>query len=227
MAEEPSDDTAGLRTVLNGQVIGRVAGGALFVLTVHLAALTGMTRVGVGAILAVCLFNLAVNRLTGGPRRGLVLWLLLGGLMGLAFYGSSGGPQVLAQGVLLPPVLLNAFFLYIFGRTLLPGREALIERMSRFEVGELSPKLRIYTRRLTWAWAIFFALCLSASILLPSYAGLATWSWFVNLGAPLAALLFFLGEHLYRILRFGAFAPTSPLRTLRAMSRPAVWTASL
>lgn len=227
MAQQHSDGDDSLRTFLNLRTLGRVGGGLLFVLTVHVAALNGMSETGVGAVLAVCLFNAAFNALSGGPRRGLVLWLLLSALMCLVLYGTSSGPKTLAQGILLPPVLLNAFFLYIFGRTLLPGREALIERMSRLEVGELFQELRIYTRRLTWGWAVFFALCLTASILLPSYAGLATWSWFVNLGAPLGALGFFLGEHLYRVHRFGAFTPASPLRTLRAMSRPAVWTGNL
>ena len=226
MAQEPSDGEDSLRTILNVRTLGRVGGGLLFVLAVHVAALTGLTQTGVAAVLGVCLFNAVFNALSGGPRRGLVLWLLLSALMCQVLYGANGGPKTLAQGILLPPVLLNGFFLYIFGRTLLPGREALIERMSRLEVGDLFQELRIYTRRLTWGWAIFFALCLTASILL-SYADLATWSWFVNLGAPLGALGFFLGEHLYRIHRFGAFTPASPLRTLRAMSRPAVWTGSL
>lgn len=225
MAEQELGEKEGLERLLNRRTVGRVAGGLLFVLAVHLAALTGMTKIGIGTILVVCLLNVIINRITGGPRRGLVLWFLLSGLMSLVLYGASGGPQALTQGILLPPVLLNALFLYVFARTLLPGREALIERMSRLEVGELFQDLRIYTRRLTWGWAIFFSLSLMASILLPTYADLATWSWFVNLGAPLAALAFFLGEHLYRLHRFGAFTPASPLRTLRAMSRPAVWTA--
>ena len=227
MAQQPSEGEDSLRAMLNVRTLGRVSGGLVFVLAVHMAALTGLTLASVAAVLAVCLFNAIFNTLSGGPRRGFVLWLLLSALMCLVLYSANGGPKALAQAILLPPVLLNGFFLYIFGRTLLPGREALIERMSRLEVGELFQELRIYTRRLTWGWAIFFAICLTASIVLPSYAGLATWSWFVNLGAPLGALGFFLGEHLYRIHRFGAFTPASPLRTLRAMSRPAVWTGSL
>ena len=139
--------------------------------------------------------------------------------------GVSGGPAIFTNIVLLPSILINGMLLWVFGRTLRPDCMPLIERMSRLEVGELSPELIRYTRRLTVGWTLFFALSFLGAVVLAIEADLATWSWAINFGVPALALLFFLGEHAYRVPRFGGEAPLSPVTTLRAALRPAAWTA--
>ncbi len=202
----------------------RLAPALVFVGLVHSAALLGIPALGVFALVVVCAINIIVNRLTAGTRRALLVWSALAGLMILMFIGTLGGSDDLAKIILLPPVVLNGFFLYIFGRTLLPGREPLISRMSRLEVGEVTPELATYTKRLSICWVVFFAVSLIASILLALYGDLAMWSWITNLAGPAIGVSLFLLEHLYRVHRFGHIRPVSILGTLRATLRPGAWT---
>jgi uncharacterized membrane protein len=209
--------------VTSGTVLIRLAPPVIFVLLVHTAALLDQPVLGVAALAVVCFLNLAVNRLTGASGRRQLLWAALGGLMILVLIATLQDMPGLAKIILLPPVLMNGLFLVVFGCTLLPGREPLITRFSRLEWDTMSDDLNRYTRRLTIGWTVLFALSLLAAVLFAVYADLATWSWFVNLGAPAVCLFYFLAEHLYRIRRFGADVTVSPVRTIRVMLRPEAW----
>jgi hypothetical protein len=70
-----------------------------------------------------------------------------------------------------------------------------------------------------------FAASLSASILLALYGSPAAWSWVVNLGFPVAALAFFLCEHLYRARYLKHYGSVSLSRTLGAVLRSDAWNA--
>jgi uncharacterized membrane protein len=86
-----------------------------------------------------------------------------------------------------------------FASTLRPGREALISVMARRLHGTMPDELRIYTRRVTYAWSIFFAMQLTLSVTLFFAAPLVVWSFFVNvLDIPLVAAMF-AAEYLCRI----------------------------
>lgn len=103
----------------------------------------------------------------------------------------------------LPHAAAYLFLLWLFGRTLLPGREALITRLARTaRGGTLPPEMLGYTRGATVCWCIFFAAQLAGSALLLGFGALEWWSFFVNLlNLPLLALMF-AAEYLYRVLRF-------------------------
>lgn len=86
-----------------------------------------------------------------------------------------------------------------FASTLRSGREALITVMARRLHGEIPEELRRYTRRVTYAWSIFFAMQLALSVTLFFAAPLVVWSFFVNvLDLPLVAAMF-AAEYLCRI----------------------------
>jgi uncharacterized membrane protein len=103
---------------------------------------------------------------------------------------SSGGPHA----------LIYCGLLYVFGTSLLPGREAVATRIARTIHGELPDETIRYTRRVTWAWVIFFGLQLVGSAILLAAAPTAYWSAFVNiLNAPLLVMMF-LAERLSRPL---------------------------
>ncbi len=86
-----------------------------------------------------------------------------------------------------------------FGRTLSPGMKPLVSRMAELVHGDLSPRLVRYTRQVTWAWTLFFALTSLVSLLLFALAPAAVWSAFVNLlSLPLLGAMF-IGEYLVRI----------------------------
>lgn len=90
------------------------------------------------------------------------------------------------------------FLCSLFGRTLLEGREPMVTYFARMIHGPLSPALQAYTRTVTKAWVIFFALMALASTLLYLLVSVEVWSMFANFfTAPLIALMF-LGEYLVR-----------------------------
>lgn len=102
----------------------------------------------------------------------------------------------------IPHAAFNIFLLWVFARTLKPGREALVTGFARRIHGSLTVPIESYTRRVTLAWCVFFALQVLLSAILFAAGSLETWSFFVNvLGFPLVVLMFG-AEYLYRIVRF-------------------------
>jgi len=114
---------------------------------------------------------------------------------------------------------LNLFLLWLFGRTLLPGREPLISQISRHINGELLPEVVEYTRHVTIAWCIYFVLQVVISLLLYLFAPIAAWSFFINvLNLPLLILMF-VAEKTYRTLRFPNHPKTSILKAIEVYSK--------
>ena len=114
---------------------------------------------------------------------------------------------------------LNLFLLWLFGRTLLRGKVPLISQISRHINGELKPEVVEYTRHVTIAWCIFFALQVIISLLLYVFAPVAAWSFFINvLNLPLLILMF-VGEKTYRTVRFPNHPKTSILKAIEVYSK--------
>ena len=121
-------------------------------------------------------------------------------VLSLAWVNLFGLPSAIIFG--LPHLITNLFLLWFFARTLKKGREPLITSIARHVHGALRADLEIYTRRVTYAWSLFFLLQIGASIGLYIFASKAAWSMFINiLNTPLI-LLMFVCEYSYRILRY-------------------------
>lgn len=121
-------------------------------------------------------------------------------ILGLAWVSLFGLPSAIIFG--LPHLVTNLFLLWFFARTLKNGREPLITSIARRVHGALKAELEIYTRRITYAWSLFFLLQIVVSIGLYIFASVAAWSLFINiLNTPLI-LLMFVCEYSYRILRY-------------------------
>ena len=108
----------------------------------------------------------------------------------------------LDSGLIVSSGLLHAsaysVLLAVFGASLGPGSEPIITAITRSLHGPLSPSVKHYTRNVTLAWCIFFALELMASTVLLTMAPIGWWSAFINLfNAPLI-IAFFVGERLIR-----------------------------
>jgi uncharacterized membrane protein len=71
--------------------------------------------------------------------------------------------------------------------------------LARLVHGELSPALTRYTRQVTVAWTLFFALVAGTSVLLFAFAPIAVWSTFANLLTPPLVALMFAGEYAVRV----------------------------
>jgi uncharacterized membrane protein len=121
-------------------------------------------------------------------------------VFGLACATVFGLPPAIIFG--LPHLVINLFLLLFFAQTLRGGREPLITSIARKVHGSLTPDIEIYTRHVTFAWSLFFALQVTVSMGLYTFASLEAWSIFINiLDGPLIVLMF-VCEFSYRILRY-------------------------
>lgn len=120
-------------------------------------------------------------------------------------------PARLALAVLngFPHAAINALMMWVFGRTLLHGSEPLITAFARRIHGTVPDYIEPYTRRVTAAWCIFFALQVLLSVILLAVAPLHVWSLFVNVLSFPLIILMFVAEYLYRIVRFPGHAHAS------------------
>lgn len=193
-------------------------------LLAHAAAWSGQGHLALlaGAVLALIMLwpGLAARR----PLSWLLLLIAAAALAGLARLDLATLP------LFAPPVLLNAFLAWVFGRTLAPGRRPLIETMVwvlRDRPEHIDPAIQRYARRLTALWAVLLgalalvnlilALCaapdgllLSVGIAPPVAVPLAAWSLFANVLNYVIVAVFFVVEFTLRKRYF----PDQPYRNL-------------
>jgi uncharacterized membrane protein len=192
-------------------------------LLVHVAILRGAYAVAVEVGLAYACTNFAIAFWNGDRKPLRSPWLLPVALMMSAQLAVWFGYTSAVALVLAPSVVMNAALLVLFGHTLLPGREPLITRFRRLEEGFVAPVFVSYTRFLTILWVVLFAVATAVSLAAASWGNVALWSWVSLIAIPAASLALFLGEHVYRVVRYGPEGRSSPLRTLRTVLRPDAW----
>jgi uncharacterized membrane protein len=167
------------------------------------------------------------------PLAALAVWILTRSgnrLLWLATLSVAGVVVVLAEhqeqlGLAAVSGISHAaaylFLLWYFGRTLARGREPIIARFARNVHGALPPEMEPFTRNLTIAWCVFFAAQLIASALLFAFAPLNAWSLFINLlNLPLLALMF-LGQLIYRMVRYPNLPRASLWHVVEAFTKDA------
>ena len=115
----------------------------------------------------------------------------------------------------VPPIAINLALAWLFGRTLVRGRVPLIARFALMEQGTLSAELASYTRTLTWLWTLLFIAAAAASLALALSGHRDAWSLFTNFLNYVLVAALFLGEFVYRRLRFRNYRHHSPLQLLR------------
>jgi uncharacterized membrane protein len=119
----------------------------------------------------------------------------------------------------LPPIAINVGLALFFASTLSRGREPLISWFARVERGGLAPDLKVYTRRLTWIWVGFFLAMAAVSAVLAVTGPRMAWAWFTAVGNYLCVGMLFVGEYVYRRVRFSHYEHASPLRLLGIVRR--------
>jgi uncharacterized membrane protein len=95
----------------------------------------------------------------------------------------------------------------------------LISWFARVERGELAPDLKVYTRCLTWIWVGFFLTMAAVSLVLAVTGPRVAWAWFTAVGNYLCVGMLFVGEYVYRRVRFSHYEHASPLRLLGIVRR--------
>src|SRR5262249_29259919 len=181
----------------------RYVGAITCLLVMHGTIIYGAYAEAVAVGLAYSTLNLAVAcaaagaRALRGPWIAPVVLMLSAEIAVLCGYGSA------VALVLAPSVVMNSLLLLAFGHTLIPGNEPLITRFRRAEVGYVTPPFVFYTRRLTYLWTLLFAVATVSSLAAALWGNLAVWSWISLIAVPLVSAAFFLGEHVYRWVRYG------------------------
>lgn len=130
--------------------------------------------------------RLATTAITGFTIAVILVWPTLRSNVTLLYFVQHAGT--------------NLVLAVLFGRTLLPGREALVTHFALLaHGGSISPAKTRYTRQVTLAWSLFFFGNAAISAILFVLAPATAWSAWANLGTlPLVAAMF-VGEHLVRI----------------------------
>lgn len=160
---------------------------------IHLSFVLDHTAYVAGIWLAASAVGLAVairRRLTS---LSFLFGTLLGAGITLWWWGSA------VDLIYFPPVLINIALMILFGRTLLPGTTPLVARIAAMWRGHLDQAVASYTRRVTVAWTIFFALMAVESMALALFAPVHIWSLFTNLLNYVFVLLFFVIEYQFRL----------------------------
>ena len=166
----------------------------------------------IGLVVAVRRGNLPSSLLFGALlSAGVVLW----------WWGKA------VDFMYLPPVLVNLALMALFGKTLLSGATPLVSRVASLWRGTLDTVVSRYTRRVTIAWTIFFALMALESIGLALFAPVHVWSLFTNFLNYVFVLLFFVIEYQLRFyclpnhkhLTFRAFCRLLASTDLRTLAR--------
>ena len=135
-----------------------------------------------GVLAAVCLARLVVLKRRGRPAFGGTSLVLVcaGGIL-LAAVSYWRGSTV---AVLYYPALVNAALLVVFAASLFRP-PSVVERIARLRDPELPPAAVVYTRRVTLAWTVFFALNGAAALYTARFTPLETWALYNGLIAYL------------------------------------------
>lgn len=180
-------------------------------LLVHSAIMDGQPGAVRVALASLPLLALAIWILRYAQHK--ILWTFFLLIAGAAIYMLEHEIQLgLAAAYGIPHTAIYLSLLWLFGRTLVRGREPLITSFARRIHGSLPPAMEAYTRQVTLAWCVFFIAQPVISAVLFTWAALDSWSLFVNvLNLPLVALMFAI-EYLYRLARHRDFPHASIMK---------------
>lgn len=129
-----------------------------------------------------------------------------------------------AASLLSAPSFLGfACFTLIFGRSLLPNHEPLINRFIRQDLVAPPPEALAWGRRLTVIWTALLGFMAIESVVVVLLVDVQTWSWLINIANPIILVSFFLGQHVHAMTYRPDGRPASPAASLRAMFKPTFW----
>lgn len=145
-------------------------------------------------MLAGILLLAALTRLPALKASKVARWWLGGALLLAAI-------AVWANALLplkLYPVLVSAVMLAVFGYTLIVP-PSMVERFARMREPELPLAATDYTRRVTQAWCVFFAVNGAIALVTALWASPAVWSVYNGIVSYVLMGLLFGGEYLTRL----------------------------
>ncbi|EWY41923.1 membrane protein [Skermanella stibiiresistens SB22] len=173
----------------------------------------GTATAGALALVQAVVAGLTISRLA--PRQRWIGFIVAPALALLSWYSARDG-LIAASGI--GHAAIHGGLLALFAGTLAEGREPLITTIARKVRGDLTDDMEAYTRRVTWAWCLFFAGQILMSTALFLFAPTPVWSFFVNvLDLPLVVAMF-MAEYSYRLWRFANHAHGSIADVVRVFA---------
>lgn len=103
-----------------------------------------------------------------------------------------------------------------FALSMRHGQTPLITAMAERVHREMTPAMRVYTRKLTGIWTLYFAGMVVASWWIYALLPWSAWSLFGNVLTPLSCMTLFFGEHLVRYWLHPEFERASIASAVRA-----------
>ncbi|MEO8020724.1 hypothetical protein [Polaromonas sp.] len=203
-------------TLLRGLRWAAIAGACLaYAVLSHLAAADPHPDLWDAAVAMAPLILLATVLAWRSPRR---LWMLTLCLAGAAVLYTASGWLVQHYNwvFLLQHAGIQALLGLAFARTLRPSQTPMVSRFAAVIHGPLSPALARYTRQVTWAWTLYFAVMTGLSLLLFWLAPVAVWSAFANLLNLPLLILMFTAEYVVRLCLLAPSDRAGPLEAIRA-----------
>jgi uncharacterized membrane protein len=192
------------KKLLIGAFIGAIVIGYFYLMYTSAFASDSGARTLVLTVLAWQLFAQVILWRQG--KRTIAIALSLVCLPFLYFYQHLDAIQWVN---LVPNTLIYGSLAFMFGRTLQPGQISLITQLATKIQNDLPPPIYRYTRHVTIAWTIFFALSVVVGIGLYYFVSFAAWSLFSNVYATPLLIGMFVAEYAYRRLRFRGFKHAS------------------
>jgi uncharacterized membrane protein len=110
---------------------------------------------------------------------------------------------------LIPNSLIYGSLAFMFAKTLAKGQIPLITQLATKIEGPLPAAIARYTRQVTLAWALFFALNVVVSIALYYFVSFAAWSLFSNVYSTPMLIGMFILEFGYRKIRYRHYKTAS------------------
>jgi uncharacterized membrane protein len=181
----------------------------------HFAAANPNPDLFDAAVAIVPLLALAMLLAWRSPQRP---WLLLLCLASCAvlYAASNWLVQHFNWVFLLQHAGMQALLGLTFGRSLRAGQVPMVSRFAAVVHGKLSPALTRYTRQVTWAWTLYFAVMTTLSLLLFWLAPVAVWSVLANLLNLPLLILMFAAEYGARLYFLPPSDRAGPLEAIRA-----------
>jgi len=190
---------------------------------VHLLTLAGDLRYAVVVFLCVMVLGPGAQtllRLWSDRGRIAAMAVALAAAV-LALVALNDGGVRLA--LVVPPFLGYMATSLFFAHSLLPGEIPVITRMCLVGRDTMPDGLAEYSRLLTRGWAILPAMLAIGAVLLLVFVGIEPWSWMTNVVSPLILIAYFIGEHIFRGIRYPQFGRPSLLHTFSVMFHAMSW----
>jgi len=191
---------------------------AAFAILAHAAIIEGIPPAAGAALSLVPLVLLAIWAARRSRRRAAVLALAAACAIAL-WLGWGQLERHFPDLFFLEHAGSNLILAIVFGRTLLAGREPMVGRFARAVHGDLPPEVVRYTRKVTIAWTVFFALLFAASCTFYLGRFLEAWSLLANILTPLLVAAMFVIEYAVRLRALPNWEQVGILASVRAFSR--------